>query len=232
MRGVRTSRFAIADYWSQRCPRFVQDLARPACFACGFYESDWDLPRTAVQRWNCARLERAHIVGRAIGGADSPGNYLLLCQNCHVVAPMTNEPRWMIQWAQTRETHADRVRREFREEFARLGGTAYDAILVSLAPPERVFSACREMRLDAHPSNRAGTSSIAALAIEVANRERSRIGDLGERGVTANGLAQGPEAERTGTASEKRNASQPDDSTGGEVVGLHGFEPCASTVSR
>ena len=51
--------------------------------------------------WRCGetrRLHRCHIVPSSAGGADTPSNYILLCNACHEVAPNINNPNRMIEW--------------------------------------------------------------------------------------------------------------------------------------
>ena len=92
----KTTRFQIAQYWAQNwtteTAKFVVDLGEPSCFACGYYDEDWDERLDIAERWNKSGLHRAHIIADNIGGKDEPENYLLLCEHCHIQAPMTNDP--------------------------------------------------------------------------------------------------------------------------------------------
>jgi hypothetical protein len=167
---MSTTRYQIAEYWCQHHDQFVIDLGEPSCFACGFWDSKWDQFSTPEECWNRAKLERAHIVGRSIGGPDTPSNYLLLCPRCHALAPMTNQRDWMLRWAETREKWITRLMREFKEEFRLLGGTDEDTRLVSEIPEAGWRAAWEDLQVDSHPENRCAASSIAVLVLEVARR--------------------------------------------------------------
>ncbi len=45
---MTTSNFEVAKYWSEREPKFVIDINEPACFACGYYESDYCIRNVVV----------------------------------------------------------------------------------------------------------------------------------------------------------------------------------------
>jgi hypothetical protein len=117
------TRWEIAEYWSKNwnseTAKFVVDLGEPSCFACGYYKQKWDESEDAKTCWNKTGLHRAHIVANNIGGADSPENYLLLCERCHIQAPMTNDPAIMIMWASKRESYWSAVDRAMRHEWAK-----------------------------------------------------------------------------------------------------------------
>jgi hypothetical protein len=92
------SHYAIALHWRsqplerERLP-YVVDIGEPSCFACGWYPSDWDREKDLRKRWSQAGLERAHIIARSMGGSNrEPGNFVLLCKECHPKAPMTGTP--------------------------------------------------------------------------------------------------------------------------------------------
>jgi hypothetical protein len=51
--------------------------------------------------WRCAQkrsLQRCHIVPRALGGSEEPGNLVLLCAQCHSEAPNVADPAFMWFW--------------------------------------------------------------------------------------------------------------------------------------
>ena len=51
--------------------------------------------------WRCARkirLEKCHIIPRALGGKDKPENLVLLCQRCHREAPNVSDPSFIWIW--------------------------------------------------------------------------------------------------------------------------------------
>lgn len=57
--------------------------------------------------WRCAEtrlLQRCHIVPRALGGLDEPGNLVLLCAQCHAEAPNVADPDFMWTWLRAHAT--------------------------------------------------------------------------------------------------------------------------------
>jgi hypothetical protein len=175
MGAMSTMRYQIAEYWCEHHDRFVIDLGEPSCFACGFWDARWDRYHSPEERWNRARLDRAHIVGRSIGGEDVPSNYLLLCPRCHALAPMTNQRDWMIRWAETREKWLTQLVREYAEEFRRLGGTDEDARLAGEAGEAGWRAAWESLQADCHPDNRAAISTAVVIALEVARQNRASL---------------------------------------------------------
>lgn len=76
----------IVSYWSEH-----QD-------ECGL-SVDWAEALTLC--WRCAqgrRLQRCHIVPRALGGSEEPRNLVLLCAQCHSEAPNVDDPEFMWVW--------------------------------------------------------------------------------------------------------------------------------------
>ncbi len=66
---------------------------------------DWDEARTRC--WCCGfnrRLQRAHMHPAATGGPNDPGNFVLLCAECHREAPDLDREA-MLTWL--RETSSD-----------------------------------------------------------------------------------------------------------------------------
>ncbi|MEK2144959.1 HNH endonuclease [Vibrio parahaemolyticus] len=57
---------------------------------------DWAEAETLC--WRCAhkrKLQRCHIIPRALGGSEQPSNLVLLCGQCHSEAPNVNDPEFM-----------------------------------------------------------------------------------------------------------------------------------------
>ena len=64
-------------------------------------ELNVDICDLATRCWRCGeirRLQRCHIVPASVGGADTPANYILLCNACHEVAPNIKNPNRMLEW--------------------------------------------------------------------------------------------------------------------------------------
>ncbi|MGA4875408.1 HNH endonuclease [Streptomyces lydicamycinicus] len=99
------SKWEIAQFWEQGRNRdeFAPHLSlvEPCCFACGWFSECWE-EKTPRARWRRARLERAHIVPRSLGGPDTADNLLLLCRPCHEDSPDWADPRQMARWIATR----------------------------------------------------------------------------------------------------------------------------------
>lgn len=77
---------AIVEYWSVR-----QD-------ECGL-AVDW---ADAHERcWRCGyarRLQCCHIVPHALGGSNTPDNFVMLCVECHLENPNVADPDFMWGW--------------------------------------------------------------------------------------------------------------------------------------
>lgn len=95
-RVIKTSINQIADYW-------IENNDIDECIL----NFDWSEAHTHC--WNCgddkyrkskkiARLERAHIIPHALGGGDTPSDYVLLCKSCHEEAPNINNKDDMWDW--------------------------------------------------------------------------------------------------------------------------------------
>ncbi|EKO3590950.1 HNH endonuclease [Vibrio metschnikovii] len=57
--------------------------------------------------WRCAhkrKLQRCHIIPRALGGSELPSNLVLLCGQCHSEAPNVNDPEFMWIWLRAHAT--------------------------------------------------------------------------------------------------------------------------------
>ncbi|MBL4761873.1 MAG: HNH endonuclease [Gammaproteobacteria bacterium] len=81
-----TTQREIVDYWTRN-----QD-------ECGL-SVDW----TEAEKlcWRCAhkrKLQRCHIIPRALGGEETPNNLVLLCAQCHAEAPNVADPDFMWAW--------------------------------------------------------------------------------------------------------------------------------------
>ncbi|MBC3926636.1 HNH endonuclease [Undibacterium sp. CY21W] len=82
----------IVDYWTQRESE------------CGL-SVDW--AEAHLLCWRCAgkrRLQRCHIIPRALGGSDAPSNLVLLCGQCHAEAPNVADSEFMWTWLRAHAT--------------------------------------------------------------------------------------------------------------------------------
>lgn len=81
-----TSIEEITNYWQE-----YQD-------ECGL-SVDWS--EATLLCWRCAhkrKLQRCHIIPRALGGSEEPSNLVLLCAQCHSEAPNVNDSEFMWTW--------------------------------------------------------------------------------------------------------------------------------------
>ena len=125
MAQVTTSHYDIFNYWKTKRIDFlgnvvlerddtepvVGDWGEPCCWACerpvrgvckdasyekwcegGDYQMIWNHKGTKHE------LNRCHIVPGAMGGKDEPSNLFLLCPECHVLSPDTNNPYNFLRW--------------------------------------------------------------------------------------------------------------------------------------
>ena len=73
----------------------------------GYEEADYD---------RCFRClcdlptQRCHVIPAALGGKDTPSNYRLLCETCHLDAPNVNEYEAMDKWIwATQQAHRETI---------------------------------------------------------------------------------------------------------------------------
>ena len=81
------------------------DWGEPSCWACDFgWEGRYDIVRPKdtleeiFQLWDRAPLQRCHIVPGSLGGNDRPENLVLLCAECHDLAPDVTDPKMIFKW--------------------------------------------------------------------------------------------------------------------------------------
>lgn len=79
------SKKAIVDYWQRRLRTQMPEVYELVC------EATFDFPDWGTTCWSCGResinLERAHLLGRYLGGLDTPANLVMLCNLCHKDQP-------------------------------------------------------------------------------------------------------------------------------------------------
>ncbi len=92
----------VVDYWASEENSFSMyiDVNEPTCWACGQgWEGRHDVIRGSYKRgWRKAPLQICHIVPKSLGGEDHPKNLVLMCKECHDLAPNTTIPEIMFQW--------------------------------------------------------------------------------------------------------------------------------------
>lgn len=81
---LKTTVDSIKTYWKRRPNIDYIHSSADSCWRCG-----WGTEK---------RLQRCHIVPRALGGPDKPENYVLLCAWCHSEAPNCIDSGVMWEW--------------------------------------------------------------------------------------------------------------------------------------
>lgn len=97
----------------------VDDWGEPSCWACGepaigdkelirFFDahSDVDIVDFCKKLYALKplkhKLNRCHIKPNALGGADSPENLFLMCEECHALSPDTTNRAAFMRWVYDR----------------------------------------------------------------------------------------------------------------------------------
>ena len=61
-----------------------------------------DVAEMSTHCWRCGHsdvaTERCHVIPDALGGEDTPSNFVLLCNACHKEGPNVNDPMEMENW--------------------------------------------------------------------------------------------------------------------------------------
>lgn len=131
---LSTTHFQIFDYWKDKaiCRNgniinvdevedfdeqivIIEDDYEPICFGCGkpiigYYEKEDKIPTDTKDSWNNkkvkSKLDRCHIVPRALGGGVEPSNLFLMCHDCHFLSPDTTNVSAFFRWVyKTRKEH-------------------------------------------------------------------------------------------------------------------------------
>lgn len=119
------SHFEIFDYWKDKGISkegeiikatsvdsiddiVILDWGEPCCWGCGRpiisnYEKSVDRLNIDLKLlWNhkevTTKLNRCHIVPKALGGSDLPDNLFLMCESCHTESPDTINKKAFIRW--------------------------------------------------------------------------------------------------------------------------------------
>lgn len=113
----------------------VRDWTMPRCFACcdcmfadkkiDFNSEKFTDKQNIFSMWNYPEikknLNRCHIKPHSAGGNDEPRNLFLLCENCHIEAPDTGNPKNFFKWVYKRRKRGLTINGfvipEFIEEF-------------------------------------------------------------------------------------------------------------------
>lgn len=135
------SKAQILDYWKDERDLyekmgFLVDWGEPTCWACGkFWNGEYDVNDTKAtwaqcrRAWQAAPLQRCHIVARALDGSDSPSNLVLLCAECHDLAPDTVYPDMFFRWMRS-QCYGTRDLAKFKQSLQDLGADIDNADLM------------------------------------------------------------------------------------------------------
>ena len=97
----KTSVKKIVSYWvnnpNKVCEtelNFDWSEAETHCWACG----DNKYSKSEKK----SKLERCHIIPHSLGGKDTPSNYVLLCNMCHIESPDSTNPNDIWDWIKSK----------------------------------------------------------------------------------------------------------------------------------
>ncbi|AUV85943.1 hypothetical protein C1N50_07220 [Vibrio campbellii] len=92
----------IIDFWIDKSNVFKGfiDLNEPTCWACG---QGWDgrydiVGGDYLKAWAKCPLQICHIIPHSLGGTEEPSNLVLMCKECHDLAPNTTIKEVMFKW--------------------------------------------------------------------------------------------------------------------------------------
>ncbi|GHE92550.1 hypothetical protein GCM10018785_68420 [Streptomyces longispororuber] len=180
------SKREIAQFWARSKQRdefapHLYGLDHPCCFACGWFSEHWDKP-TPRARWQRATLDRAHIVPRSLGGADTVDNLLLLCRPCHQESPDWSEPREMARWIAKRPERPSKEWETLEAWFAAAAKVPefQDALATIAGEPgaqQRAMDVLRDLLGQAGVHFGVGISPGTRVAVLRGAAERLRDGD-------------------------------------------------------
>lgn len=117
------SHYQVAEYWTDKKIQdqpVIYDLHVPECWGCGKFVEG--LPNTEDIKvlWNSieGKLQKCHIIPKALGGTYEVDNIFLMCEGCHSEAPNTNNRKAFLIWvAMKREaTLEHNPYKEFHDE--------------------------------------------------------------------------------------------------------------------
>ncbi|WP_182037412.1 HNH endonuclease [Vibrio diabolicus] len=92
----------VVEYWRDKPNSFgaLIDINEPTCWSCGQpWEGRHDVLRGSYLRgWRKAPLQICHVIPKSLGGDEHPSNLVLMCKECHDLAPNTSFPEIMYKW--------------------------------------------------------------------------------------------------------------------------------------
>jgi 5-methylcytosine-specific restriction endonuclease McrA len=101
----------VLEYWLNKDKPFgiIIETNAPTCWGCG---QTWNGAYDVVtgdhkKAWNKAPLQVCHVIPKSLGGSNDPSNLVLMCKECHDLAPNTVIPEIMFTWM-SRQSHLKR----------------------------------------------------------------------------------------------------------------------------
>lgn len=92
-RTFKSTKIQIANYWEDKVDECLLNF-------------DWSEATEVC--WNCGTLthsaQKCHIIPHMLGGEDIPSNYVLLCNECHDLAPDVIDSDAMWNWIKSNRT--------------------------------------------------------------------------------------------------------------------------------
>jgi HNH endonuclease len=113
----------VVAYWMRddrlfREHELLLDWGEPSCWACSYgWDGKYDLNDAHVsydelpRLWLPVPLQRCHITPRSLGGSDDPANLVLMCAECHDLAPDLACPELLFRWMRAQCWLTRRMRR-------------------------------------------------------------------------------------------------------------------------
>ncbi|CAM3471481.1 HNH endonuclease [Erysipelothrix anatis] len=116
---IKTTKQQIVDYWETQID---------------FLDTNVSLKQATTHCWRCGvkrRLDRCHILAHALGGSDSPENFVLLCKFCHIDNPNIDDSTIVWDWIKAYKLPdgVDFWYHQGQREFTFIYGSSLDAML-------------------------------------------------------------------------------------------------------
>ena len=97
------SHYQVAEYWRDKKLHgqpVIYDIKEPECWACGTVVEGLPDTDDIKMLWNSieGKLQKCHIIPRALGGTYEVENIFLMCKGCHNEAPNINDRKSFLSW--------------------------------------------------------------------------------------------------------------------------------------
>lgn len=97
------SHYQIMQHWKDKKIQgnpVIQDVLIPECWACGLIIEDLSDSLETKELWNSigAKLQKCHIIPKALAGTFNEDNIFLMCDKCHQEAPNTINKDSFLNW--------------------------------------------------------------------------------------------------------------------------------------